>query len=261
MATTTITSSGSGIGITYGIQPIMSISDSIFVLDLNPDSLEALKPLCDNKKWNTISIMQLQHYNKTELFENALHKLLQYAIFKNQNLCDRTSVICIDHAFTEVANKVWPEEQRAITKFRGRKWPTDKFVKEFSMKDSFGSVSPAPEKIDPSELISWYWHTEYSEYEMSSEEYPYTPGGPIPLPLEDDVELPEPPEGPPGTTYTIQYFWWVEDTNFPLEESHCIPASGLTSSFVVGQNSLLCRVKKMTRVEIHATAPEDSGGA
>ena len=274
MATTTVTSSGSGIGKTYGAQPIMSVADSMFVFDLNDSCMEALKGIYGSTKFNNTTVLQLQKYNDPEIFERNLRELIQYGIFDNQDLCDKVFVITPNSTFTSIVNKVWPEEQRAITKFRGRKWPDNKFVKEFaSMANGYGSVGQAPEKIDPSHIISWFWEFGYDE-RFPTETYPFDPITPddIPLPLEDGVEI----EGIPSedaysgsgddsggaVTYTITYTWKEEVTIFPIQESHAVPMNNLSTSFTVPQNTISVVVKKMVSAVVNAVIPEggeDSG--
>ena len=273
MATTIVTSVGTGIGKTYGAQPVMSVGDSLFVFDLNDSCMEALKGIYKAQKFNNTTILQLQKYNDPAIFERNLRTLIKYGIFENQDLCDKVFAITPNSVFTGICNKVWQEEQRAITKFRGRKWPNDKFVKEFSsMEGGCGSVGQAPEKIDPSHVISWFWEFGYAEDEPD-ETFDFDPEHPddIPIPLADGVVI----EGIPPREeyegqgedekkqYSITYTWKEETTIFPIQETHAIPMNSLTSSFMVPQNTIRVTIKRMIKAEVSEAKSDDeddSGG-
>ena len=279
MATTTVTSSGSGVGVVYPGQPMMSISDTLFIFDLTPDSLEYFKTLCEKTKWNTVTVYQVQRFTDLKIFERALRDLIKYVIFKNQSLCEKVMVLTKDPKYTEVVNRVWPEEQKAITKFRGRKWPTENFTKEFTHTEGSGVVSISPDKMDPNDILSWFWEYEYSEAELSDGPYEYDHEDPdsIPIPLDDEVtELPDPIEPTPPTggeddsggddegemplPYdNITYYYMHEYTVFPLQESHAIPAGNMTSAFTIPQNTITVDASRMHRV-VCVLAYEDSGG-
>ena len=283
MARTVVKTSGAGIGKIYPGQPIMSISDSLFIFDLNTDSLDALKSICGEEKWNNVTVYQIQVYaDKTE-FESALVGLIRYAIFENQDLLDKTHIICKSQEFAEISNKVWPEQQRAITKFRGRKWPDDKLVKCFETTEGCFSVSPGQDKLDMNDLVSWFAELGYGEETTMDYSGPFdgdedTPREEweehIPIPLEDGAELVEgePPQPDPDssggddeggggvlTEPIVNYYYKHEVTSFPLQENHASPMGSLTSSFSLPQNTVFVDVIKMVRAEV-IFPPEPEGG-
>lgn len=284
MAKTIVTSSGSGIGKIYPDQPIMSISDALFIFDLNEDSLDGLKSICEKDKWNNITIYQIQVYADKEAFETALIGLIKYAIFENQDLLDRTYVICKSKDFETISNKVWPEQQKAITKFKGRKWPDDKLVKCFETTEGCFSVSPGQDKLDMNDLVSWFAELGYEEKTTMDYSGPFdgdkdTPREEweehIPIPLEDGAELVEgePPTPDPDsggddssdsgseilTEPIVNYYYKHEITSFPLQENHASPMGSLISSFSLPQNTVSVDVVKMVKAEV-IFPPEPEGG-
>ena len=281
MSKTIVTSSGSGIGKIYPGQPIMSISDALFIFDLNEDSLDNLKSICEKDKWNNITIYQIQVYADKEAFETALVGLIKYAIFENQDLLDRTYVICKSKDFETISNKVWPEQQKAITKFKGRKWPDDKLVKCFETTEGCFSVSPGQDKLDMNDLVSWFAELGYEEKTTMDYSGPFdgdedTPKEEweehIPIPLEDGAELVEgePPTPDPDsgdecdgevlTEPIVNYYYKHEITLFPLQENHASPMGSLISSFSLPQNTVSVDVVKMVKAEvIFPPEPESSG--
>ena len=283
MAKTIVTSSGSGIGKIYPGQPIMSVSDALFVFDLNKDSLDGLKSICEKDKWNNITIYQIQVYADKEAFETALIGLIKYAIFENQDLLDRTYVICKSKDFETISNKVWPEQQKAITKFKGRKWPDDKLVKCFETTEGCFSVSPGQDKLDMNDLVSWFAELGYEEKTTMDYSGPFdgdedTPKEEweehIPIPLEDGAELVEgePPTPDPDsggddegggevlTEPIVNYYYKHEITSFPLQENHASPMGSLISSFSLPQNTVSVDVVKMVKAEVIFPPEPESGG-
>ena len=257
MARTIVTSSGSGIGKIYPNQPMMSISDTLFVYDINLDSLEYLKTLCQ-QKWNVINIYQLQVYADLKEFDEALRKLIRYGIFENQMLCNSLCVTTRDPKFTEIVNKAWQEEQRAITKFKGRKWPDSHFVKEFKTKQGSGAVSISREKMDMSDIVSWVFEMKPDEYTRMDEILPME-GEELPKPLEDDAYV---IDGGTGliTEPMAKYYYHHEVTVIPIDETHTTPSNNLTMSFLTPQNTIIVDICRMHHVEIIKPATPEGGG-
>ena len=282
MAKTTVTSDGSGAGKIYPTQPMMSVADTLFVFDLNPLSLDGLKTLCGETKWNTITVYQIQNWAKLDDFKTAVRNLIKYAIYKNQDLCDKCFIVSRDSKFSDAANEIWPVEKRPINKFRGREWPSETFAKDFPTTEGSGSVSQAPEKIDQNDIVSWFMEFEYADFESNDMTLPISiPGADstsvdesidyykmpepteddLPYPLEDDAvmvicgtdELISAPE--------VRYWYQHQVTSFPIQESHAKPMNGLTAAFLIPQNTVKVDCSRMVRAEVwYPPAPDPSGG-
>lgn len=265
MAKTIVTSSGSGIAKVYPGQPMMSIDEALYVFDLNKDSEEALEKLCDGTKWNTVIIYQLQKYSDVKEFGAALRKLIKYVIFTNQSLLESMVVVTKMPEYTEVANKIWPEEQRSITKFRGRKWPNSNFVKEFATNDGSGSVSVSPDKLDMNDILSWFYELQYEEqitndYSGSFDDTAETEEKGLPIPLEDDAYITS-GTFTTETEPTAHYYYYHEYTIYNIQESHAMPCNNMTQAFLIPQNSVIVDVCKMDHVEIVIPpSPDPEGG-
>lgn len=264
MAKTTVTSEGSGIAKTYPGSPMMSIDEALFVFDLNMDSEDAVEKLCEKTRWNTITIYQLQKYGDLNEFSKALRKLIKHAIFTNQNLLECVFVITKIPKYTNAANKVWPEEQRAITKFRGRKWPTDTLVKEFATNDGSGSISVAPEKLDMNDILSWFYEMQYTEDTTMDYSGPFdktarTQKEGLPIPLEDGAYIIE-GTYTDETEPTAYYYYHHEYTSYNIQESHAMPCNNMTTAFLIPQNSVTVDVCKMDYVEIVIPPVETGDG-
>ena len=192
-----VSNSGGGAGQTFDGLPAMLISDTLFVFDLNPTVVEKLKEFYSNHYIGMTTILQLERYKDDSLFEEGLKELINYAIFYNQDLCDKVFVLGTKDSHIEIANKLAASEQKAITKFRGRKWPdTESFSKLFLPISGCGSVSPSPEKMDMNNLVSWFFEIGYKE-EMTTTEFPFDPETQeLPIPLEPGVPMPPIPDPP-----------------------------------------------------------------
>ena len=258
MGKAVVTSSGSGIGVVYQDQPMLSISDTLFVFDLYADSLAYLKTLCSKTKWNSINIYQLQVYRDLDEFDQTLRKLIQYGIFDNQDLCNSLKVTTTDSKFTTVVNNVWPQEQKSITKFKGRKWPDESLVKEFTTKNGEGSVSVSRDKLDLSDIVSWGFELNPGEDLTMDYSAPLVDGK-IPIPLEDEAYI-EYGDDTTGevTEPTAFYYYKHEYIDMPIYESHATPANNLTMSFIIPQNSIHIDIIHMHHVTV--LSPASSGG-
>lgn len=260
--TVSVSSEGSGAGKVINEFPGMMIDDTLLVFDLNPDIVLKLKEFYKTTDVFNTNIFLLEHYKDIELFKQGLTDFIRYAIFENQSLCEKSFVTTIDTKYTEAANEVWPKEQKAITKFNGRKFPQKEFVCEFIPVSGAGSISIRPEKMDMSDIVSWFFELEYKE-EMVSEEFPFDPEHPddLPIPLEPGVEMPPIPD-PPDTggggedggsvtiTYSIIYYDWCETTKFPIVENHAKPMNNFVTSNAIPQNTVSVLVRKQDHVEI-----------
>ena len=277
MATTTVTSSGAGIGKIYPTQPMMSVSDTLFVFDLNPLSLDGLKLLCEETKWNTITVYQIQNWAKLPEFTIAVRNLIKYAIFKNQDLCDKVFIVARDSKFIDVANEIWPIEKRPIDKFRGREWPSETFAKHFPTTEGSGSVGQSPDKMDPNDIVSWFMEFEYEDYESNDMTLPLETvknndpqqslfddderedptEDDLPYPLEDDAVLVICGEDPLITATEVRYWYQHQVSSFPLQESHAKPMNNLTAAFLIPQNTIKVDCRRMVRAEVwYPPAPE-----
>lgn len=263
-----VSNSGGGAGQTFDGLPAMLISDTLFVFDLNPTVVEKLKEFYSNHYIGMTTILQLERYKDDSLFEEGLKELINYAIFYNQDLCDKVFVLGTKDSHIEIANKLAASEQKAITKFRGRKWPdTESFSKLFLPISGCGSVSPSPEKMDMNNLVSWFFEIGYKE-EMTTTEFPFDPETQeLPIPLEPGVPMPpipEPPssgggeEGGGTVTYSVIYYEWNEYTTFPIMENSAKPMANLVMANSKPQNTISAHVRKQDHLEIVANV--SSGG-
>lgn len=251
-----VSSSGAGDAEVISGYPFMKIYDSLFVFDLNLKNFDYLKTFYKENKINNTTIFQLERYKDIEEFKEALRQLINYGIFENQNLCDKLFVLSTKDEYTKATNEIWPKEQKAITKFRNRKWPTEEFCKEFLPISGCGSVSPAPELIDKNNLVSWFFELGYTEYEDSIT-FSFDPENPeFPIPIQPGVTPPEIPEpetdSTMGTpmTYSIIYYHWNEVTSFPVVKNIARPFNNLVTSNAIPQNTVTVHVTKQLRVEI-----------
>ncbi len=280
-----ITYTGSGVGDVFDSPPAIGIEDALFIYDIKPDNLQDIFELLSSKKWNNVSLFQIERFNTTiEEFTEALGKIIDYAIFKNQDLLDKLFAVTTTDEMTEAANKVWPSHAKEITKFRGRKWPDDKFVKDFIPIEGSGSVSPPKEKIDMNDIISWFFELETSEGDTQAD-LPFTPPeeglvteDDLPIPVDNGVEVPQLPPLPEGAisstissgseggggsvSYTIHYTWHHYYTSMPVQESHAKPMNAFVAANLKPQKNFTLDHYKMTKCWITAEMPEsDSGGA
>ena len=270
MPKTTVTSSGAGIGKIYPSQPMMSVSDTLFVFDLTESSLRGLKALCEETKWNLVTIYQIQNWAKLDEFSNSLRELIKYAIYKNQNLCDRVFVIARDEKYSKAADEIWPEEKQPIAKFRGREWPTEGFAKHFATTEGSGSISQSPEKIDPKDIIAWVMEFTYDEYESADtilpldfdpeEEHRDPTEDDLPEPLDDDAVMVICGTDEEITETEVRYWYHHQVTGFPLQETHATPMNNLTASFITPQNTISCDCSRMVRAEIWYPPTPEAGG-
>ena len=256
-----VSSDSSGDGKIYEGYPLLQIFDSLFIFDLNMEVFEYLKEFYKTHKINTTTIFQLERYKDIENFKEALTQLIRYAIFENQNLCDKLFVLSIKDEYTKAASEIGEKEKKKITKFRGREFPNENFVKEFLPIAGSCSISPAPELIDMNNLVSWFFEIEYKEFE-DSEEFDFDPEKPdeIPIPLEPGIEMPPIPEPPSSggddsssstsITYSIIYYNWNEVTSIPIVKSVTRPFNNIVTSNAIPQNTVTVHVKKQKRVEI-----------
>ena len=286
-----ITYTGSGVGDVFDSPPAIGIEDALFIYDIKPDNLQDTLELLSSKKWNNVSLFQIERFNTTtEEFSEALGKIIDYAIFKNQDLLDKLFAVTTTDELTNAANEVWPTHAKEITKFRGRKWPDDKFVKDFIPIEGSGSVSPPKEKIDMNDIVSWFFELESSEGDTAMD-FPFTPPeeGPVteddlPIPVDNGVPVPQMPENPDGTpwvntsnipssggdeggggatTYTIHYTWHHYYVDMPVQESHAKPMNAFVAANLKPQKHFTLDHYKMTACWITADEPEpdDGGGA
>ena len=263
-----VSSNGGGDGKIFSGKPYLYICDTLFVFDLSTKVFEDLKTFYKEHDVKTTSVLQLERYKDKEDFRNALTQLIRYGIYENQDLCDKLSILSTDAAYTKIANEVWPVEKRAITKFRGREWPTDNFCKEFLPIDGSGSVSPSPEKMDMNNLVSWFFEISHSEYE-TSDTYSLGSERPtiesLPIPIQPYCEIPSIPYAPSGDSYSVEYsviyYTWNEVTTFPIVKNIARPFGNIVTSNAIPQNTVTVHVTKQQRVEIHVeVTSSDSGG-
>ena len=262
---TIVTSSGSGIAvIPDASQPIMVVANAIFIFDLTASSLAYLKTYLDanGSQIDDVTVFQLQKYLSDTDFQNALIDLIKYGIYENQLLCEHCYVITTIANHTTIANATWPGQAKAITKYRGRKWPQGKFVSEFIPVQGQGSVGPKPGTYNDPEIISWSFTLGYKT-DTTSETYTYDPvTKTLPIPLEDGVTLPDLPSATGTvTSYSIIYYFLNEYTTFPFVENHSKSMGSLTTAHDIDQNTITVHVRKQDHVEIIANVSDSGGGA
>lgn len=256
-----VISSGSGIAKIVDGVPAILVSDTMFVFDLTPETEKLLETnVYDKMKINITNIFQLERYKDDELYREGLTNLIRYGIFKNQDLCDKVFVMTTKPEHTAITEEVWPKEQREITKFRYRKWPTDTFCKEFIPIEGSGTVSESIEKLNRDDILSWFFEIAYSE-EITTKTFPFDPEDPkLPIPLDPWIEMPpipDPPssgggDGDSGTsvTYSIIYYYWNEYTDLNFTENHARPMGSIIISHAIPQNNIRVHVYKQMKVEI-----------
>jgi len=258
-----------------------SINDALFILDLNPNYWDVIKAALEKEKWGTVTVLQVEIFDTTtDEFKEAIGTLIDYAIFHNQHYCDKIFLMTTQEDYTNAANEVWPEHKKPITKFRGREWPTDTFVKEFIPLQGIGTVSPAVEHIDMNDLVSWHWDLNHSTGNVT-ETYDFTPPTEenLPKPLTHGVPFPEIPDPPEDTEssggasaslggeetaveYEIHYTYYHEWTDMPVSENHTKPMGNFTAAVEIPQNTLHVDVYKLVDCTCTIKEPEedDSGG-
>lgn len=270
-----VSNSGSGPVEIYPEISGLFLCGTLFLFDINIEKIEAIKNFYKTKDVRVTNILQLERYSRDPAFEDGLRAFIKYGIFENQSLCEMSYILTTTKAQTEIVKKVVEEEQRAITKFRGRKWPTEDFYKEFLPFSGSGAVSPPKEEIDMTDVVAWIFDIGYSE-EMTTQEYSFDPENPedIPIPLDWDVEMPPIPDPPSESgsggdsgdsagstvTYSIIYYYWNEYTTLPFIENHARPMGNLVSSNEFPVNTISVHVYKQKRVEIVVNVTESSGG-
>ena len=220
-----------------------SISDALFIIDIHPDNLTSIKAVLEETKWGSVTILQIElHDTSIESFQDGIGQLIDYIIYKNQHYCDRLFIMTTNKDYTEAANAVWPEHKKAITKFRGREWPSDTFVKEFIPLKGSGAVSPAVEHLDMNDLVTWHWEI-FQETGNITETYDFNPPTRenLPKPLTHNVPFPKIPVGS-GTDgaieYEINYIYYHEWTTMPIDENHAKPMGTFTASIEIPQNTV-----------------------
>lgn len=257
-----VTSSGDGAAKILDGQPIIRIDDSIFVFDLNPDTLTYLKTYYESNTLDVTMLFQLEKYKDISLFKTALTEFIKYGIFYNQKLCDKSYVVTTVAEYTSAANAIWPIEQKAITKFNGRKWPQETFVTEMIPLSGYGGLSKNKNKIDYNNIISWDFQLGYSTKE-TTETYPFDMTKPtiLPIPLDDGITLQMPSEsGNAQTTYSIIYYYTNDYITFPIVETHTRPMGVMVTSHNIPQNTITVRVYKQLAVTVVGQSGDDSGG-
>lgn len=261
-----VLSSGSGIAKIVDGAPAILVSDTLFVFDINPESEKVLETnVYDKMKINITNLFQLERYKDDELYREGLTNLIRYGIFKNQDLCDKVYAMTTKPEHTTICNEVWQKEQKEITKFRFRKWPDEKFCKEFIPIEGGGTVSPSIEKVNMDDLVSWFFEIGYSE-EITTKTFPFDPEDPVlPIPLDPWIEIPEfpePGESDPTTglmkTYSIIYHYWNEYTDMNFTENHARPMGSIVVSHSIPQNNIRVHVYKQIKVEIIENTSEGS---
>ena len=281
-----ITIQGGGIAKLKADGHAFSISDSLFIIDIHPDNLTSIIDVLEETKWGSVTVLQIELYDTPiESFQDGIGQLIDYIIYKNQHYCDRIFIMTTREDYTEAANAVWPEHKKAITKFRGREWPSDTFVKEFIPLQGTGTVSPAVEHLDMNDLVTWHWEVS-QETGNVTETYDFNPPTEenLPKPLTHDVPFPEIPVGEDGddasattspaaggdeggeggaTEYEINYVYHHEWTTMPIDENHAKPMGNFTASVEIPQNTVKIDHWKLVDCTCTIKEPpegEDSGG-
>ena len=149
-----VSNSGSGPVEVYPEISGIFLCGTLFLFDINIEKIEAIKNFYKTKDVRVTNILQLERYSRDPAFEDGLRAFIKYGIFENQSLCEMSYILTTTKAQTEIVKKVVEEEQRAITKFRGRKWPTEDFYKEFLPFSGSGAVSPPKEEIDMTDVVA-----------------------------------------------------------------------------------------------------------